>query len=365
MHNNSLSWVILAGGRASRMGGNDKGLLMLRDKTLVETVYSRLSNQIELIRINANRNQSTYSKLAEVHSDQIDGFQGPLAGIHASLNLSDTQWIGFTPCDTPNIPDDLVRRLSANLDSKVDVYVAHDGKHAQPVFSVWNKRALPKLESFLQAGDRKIKLLLDRCNTQYIDFSDKPETFINLNTPEELTQFGNEMQRPTLPLLGFAAYSGTGKTTLLEAILPKIKAHGVRVAVLKHAHHDFDLDTPGKDSYRLRKAGADQMLIASGNRHVLFTETPDKEENFEYLLNMFDHSKLDLILVEGCKTLSFPKIELHRDEVGKPWLYNQDPDIIAIAADVKVDSALPQLDINDIDGISEFVITYVNQFNKG
>jgi molybdopterin molybdotransferase len=172
------------------------------------------------------------------------------------------------------------------------------------------------------------------------------------------------MTMPNLPLLGFAAYSGTGKTTLLEAILPIIRSAGIRVAVLKHAHHDFDLDTPGKDSYRLRKAGADQMLVASGNRHVLFTETPEKEESFEYLLNMFDHSKLDLILVEGCKTLSFAKIELHRVSVGKPWLYPVDGDIIAIAADTQVDSDLPQIDINDIDGISNFVIDYVKKYKK-
>ncbi|GLO60980.1 hypothetical protein MACH09_14880 [Vibrio sp. MACH09] len=170
---------------------------------------------------------------------------------------------------------------------------------------------------------------------------------------------------PNLPLLGFAAFSGTGKTTLLEALLPVIKKQGIRVAVLKHAHHDFDLDTPGKDSYRLRKAGADQMLVASGQRHVLFTETPQQEESFEYLLNMFDHSKLDLILVEGCKSLSFDKIELHREAVGKPWLYQDDSNIIAIAADTKVDSKLPQMDINDINTIAQFVVEYVANFNKG
>lgn len=170
---------------------------------------------------------------------------------------------------------------------------------------------------------------------------------------------------PNLPLLGFAAFSGTGKTTLLEALLPVIKKQGIRVAVLKHAHHDFDLDTPGKDSYRLRKAGADQMLVASGQRHVLFTETPQQEESFEYLLNMFDHSKLDLILVEGCKSLSFDKIELHREAVGKPWLYQDDSNIIAIAADTKVGSKLPQMDINDINTIAQFVAEYVAKFNKG
>ncbi len=169
-------------------------------------------------------------------------------------------------------------------------------------------------------------------------------------------------QRPNLPLLGFAAYSGTGKTTLLEALIPKLTAAGLRLGVLKHAHHNFDVDVPGKDSYRLRKAGASQMLIASRNRHVLMTETPDAEAEFEYLLMRFDSEQLDVILVEGCKNIAFPKIELHRKELDKPWLYHYDTNIIAIAADELVDSKLPQLDINDLESIAQFVIHYVDSY---
>ncbi|MFA0232613.1 molybdopterin-guanine dinucleotide biosynthesis protein B, partial [Vibrio sp. 10N.261.45.A7] len=112
-------------------------------------------------------------------------------------------------------------------------------------------------------------------------------------------------QRPNLPLLGFAAYSGTGKTTVLEALLPLLTDAGLKVGVLKHAHHDFDVDKPGKDSYRLRKAGANQMLIASRNRHVMMTETPEAEADFDYLLTRFNTNTLDLILVEGCKNIAF------------------------------------------------------------
>ncbi|MEZ9232727.1 bifunctional molybdopterin-guanine dinucleotide biosynthesis adaptor protein MobB/molybdopterin molybdotransferase MoeA [Vibrio amylolyticus] len=172
------------------------------------------------------------------------------------------------------------------------------------------------------------------------------------------------MQRELhLPLLGFAAYSGTGKTTLLEALLPKLVEAGIRVGVLKHAHHDFDVDKPGKDSHRLRKAGASQMLISSRNRHALMTETPESEAEFDYLLTRFDAAKLDLILVEGCKNIAFPKIELHREEVGKPWLYPHDNNIVAIAADTKVDSPLPQININDLEGICQYILDYVADHN--
>ncbi|ENM5932609.1 bifunctional molybdopterin-guanine dinucleotide biosynthesis adaptor protein MobB/molybdopterin molybdotransferase MoeA [Vibrio mimicus] len=171
-------------------------------------------------------------------------------------------------------------------------------------------------------------------------------------------------QRPNLPLLGFAAYSGTGKTTLLEALLPKLTAAGLRIGLLKHAHHDFDVDKPGKDSYRLRKAGASQMLIASRNRHALMTETPDAEAEFDYLLTRFDAEKLDVILVEGCKNIAFPKIELHRAEVGKPWLYPHDENIIAISADETIETALPQMNINDLDAIADFVLDYVEKWHE-
>ncbi len=165
-----------------------------------------------------------------------------------------------------------------------------------------------------------------------------------------------------IPILGFAAYSGTGKTTLLEALLPKLTEAGLCIGMLKHAHHNFDVDQPGKDSHRLRKAGASQMLISSRNRFALMTETPESESEFDYLLTRFDEDKLDVVLVEGCKNIAFPKIELHREEVGKPWLHPNDDNIIAIASDSgELDSELPQMNINDLEAIAQFVIQYVQE----
>ncbi len=196
MTKNNLSWTILAGGRSSRMGGNDKGLLSLNDKRLIEIILDKLRQQTDVITINANRNMDVYSEFAPVVCDKISGFQGPLAGIHAALSGCDTQWVGFTPCDTPNIPPDLVKRFTHSLNRQVDIYVAHDGKRLQPVFSVWNRNILNKLERFLETGDRKIILLFDLCTVEYIDFSDIPETFVNLNTPQELESYLSTSTHP-------------------------------------------------------------------------------------------------------------------------------------------------------------------------
>ncbi len=163
------------------------------------------------------------------------------------------------------------------------------------------------------------------------------------------------------PVLGFCAYSGTGKTTLLTKLLPLLKAEGLRIAVIKHAHHLFDIDQPGKDSYQLREAGADQMVIASRRRIAAITEfrTERSEPDLKEALACVDSRQLDLILVEGFKAEPFPKIELHRASLGKPLMYPHDPDIIAIASDIPVDAAdpvLPQLDLNDPAAIARFVL---------
>ncbi|MEZ8944208.1 molybdenum cofactor guanylyltransferase MobA [Vibrio sp. 10N.222.54.B12] len=184
------SWVILAGGQASRMGGKDKGLVELNGSPLIQYVIDKLSQQDVSITINANRNLESYQAFAPVVSDSFPDYPGPLGGIHAGLKNATTDWVGFVPCDSPQISDDLVQRFCAAVKEDSDILVAHDGEFKQPVFTLFHKRVLPKLEAFLERGDRKIILLYKECVTEYVDFSDAPNCFVNLNTPEELTQFG-------------------------------------------------------------------------------------------------------------------------------------------------------------------------------
>ena len=169
-----------------------------------------------------------------------------------------------------------------------------------------------------------------------------------------------EIGKHSVPVVGIAAYSGTGKTTLLKKLLPLLKAQGLRVGVVKHAHHDFDIDQPGKDSYELRHAGASQMLVGSRQRWALMVETdlPEEPRLADLMVHLLP-DELDLILVEGFKPEQIPKIEIHRPSRGKPLLAGNDTSIVAIATDEPTveTTQLPILDLNDPSTVADFIVT--------
>ena len=166
------------------------------------------------------------------------------------------------------------------------------------------------------------------------------------------------IESPT-PILGFAAYSGTGKTTLLTKIIPLLKDRNIRLGIIKHAHHEFDIDQPGKDSYKLRKAGAERMLIASSKRWALMVENEanDPEPSLQALIDELNAKSLDLILVEGFKHENYPKIELHRSDLNKEFMHPNDSSILAVATDTDQGDNIPirQLDINSPSQIVTFI----------
>ena len=166
-----------------------------------------------------------------------------------------------------------------------------------------------------------------------------------------------------VPVVGFAAWSGTGKTTLIARILPLLRERDLRVGVVKHAHHTFDIDYPGKDSYELRKAGASQMLVGSRQRWALICETPEAEDEpaLAELMDRLLTDELDLILVEGFKPENMPKIELHRPSLGKPLLFPKDSSVIALCTDepIERDVPLPTFDLNQPTQIADFLLATV------
>ncbi|WP_263080497.1 molybdopterin-guanine dinucleotide biosynthesis protein B [Endozoicomonas sp. Mp262] len=169
---------------------------------------------------------------------------------------------------------------------------------------------------------------------------------------------------PTPPVIGFAAYSGTGKTTLLEKVIPVLSKKGLNIGLIKASHHRIDLDKPGKDSYRLRQAGASQLLLSTPDHSICFTrqKSAEKEPELEEQLRLMNHDEIDLIIVEGFRDAAIPKIELHRQAVDKPFLFKSDTNIIAIATDQLVSEApakLIQLDINMPEAVADFIIHFI------
>jgi molybdopterin-guanine dinucleotide biosynthesis protein A len=184
----NLTGVILAGGRATRMGGQDKGLLLLNDKCMIEYVIAALRPQVGKVLISANRNQSRYAELTgcPVLADSFGHYEGPLAGMATCLRESQTDYVLFVPCDSPLLTSQLAERLYGSLmRASAEVCVADDGNRSHLVFALLKRSLLANLLAFLETGERKVGHFVAQQVLARADFSDVPETFLNINTPAE------------------------------------------------------------------------------------------------------------------------------------------------------------------------------------
>ena len=186
-----VTGIVLAGGLGRRMGGVDKGLQMLRGRPMIAWVLERLAPQASEIIINANQNLEQYRGFGKpVVSDEIGGFAGPLAGLHAGLKTARHAYVVTVPCDSPFLPVDLVARLFAALEERgADLAVAKTGDQPHPVFSLCRRGLLPHLTEFLQGGGRKIDRWYASLKVIEVSFDDEAEAFSNINTPDELKSF--------------------------------------------------------------------------------------------------------------------------------------------------------------------------------
>ncbi|OVZ79961.1 molybdenum cofactor guanylyltransferase MobA [Yersinia kristensenii] len=181
----NITGVILAGGRSSRMGGHDKGLISLHDNPLFQYVIDRLKPQVNYLLINANRHQDIYQESGiPVISDIITGFLGPLAGMHAGLSHSATEWVVFAPCDVPALPGNLVSQLWQGKRQALAAY-AHDGERAHPTFALMHISLKARLAEYLANGDRKLMIFMESINAQSVIFNGQSDQFSNLNTPAD------------------------------------------------------------------------------------------------------------------------------------------------------------------------------------
>ena len=306
----------------------------------------------------------------------MGGFQGPLAGMASALEAAATEFVLFVPCDSPLVVASLGPRLHAALAERgADIAVAHDGKRMHPVFVLVRRTVRSGLVDFLARGERKIDRWFAEEKTAVVDFSDLPDMFLNVNREDDRSRLearlaarpgdgsaaaGRNPKRRRPPVVGFAGYSGSGKTTLATAVVRALTEAGVRVAAVKHAHHEFDIDRPGKDSYELRRAGAVQTLIGSRRRWALVTETDlRREPTLDELVDRLDWKSVDIVLVEGFKHAEVRKIAVGR---GAETPLVDDPFVVAVAtpraegsAGAAADTgapALPRLDLDRPDQVA-------------
>lgn len=183
-----ITGVILAGGRARRMGGEDKGLIEVNGRPMIDYVIRALRPQVSDLLINANRHMDKYAALGncQVVEDETGDFVGPLAGMASAMRHCRTRFLLAVPCDSPLIAHDLAERLYDALDkNNASISSVHDGERLQPVFALLNRELLPRIHEYLQAGNRKIDTWYETQRFAIADFSDQPDMFLNINTPQE------------------------------------------------------------------------------------------------------------------------------------------------------------------------------------
>lgn len=368
-----VTGLVLAGGRGQRFGGRDKGLIEVSGRPLIAHVLARFAPQVDTVLISANRHLDRYARYGyPVIADEYGDFPGPLAGVASGLAHCRSPLLAVVPCDAPLLPPNLVQRLHAALERHAaEVALAQVDGVEQPVFALLRAALANSAASALARGERGLLAWYRRQRCVAVAFDDS-DAFCNLNTPADCANAGALIERAAAQaaprVLGVVGYGGSGKTTLLVRVLPRLLARGLRLGVLKHSHHRFDIDYPGKDSYELRAAGAACVMIASAHRTALICERrPASEPELTTLLRDFEDRDLDLVLVEGFRDTRFPKIEVHRraGEASTPHglLSVDDDSIIALVTDAEIDAprSIPRLHIDDIDAIATFIMIHCAQ----
>ena len=315
-----LPGVILAGGRATRMGGGDKGLRVVAGRTLLAHVIARLGPQCGPLAINANGDPARLAGFGlPVLPDSLPDYPGPLAGVLAGLDWAETLGapaIITAAADTPFLPTDLALRLIAAAGpSGLALAASPDATgtlQRHPTFGLWPVALRHDLRAALEGGLRKIVRWTDLHQAGTAAFGATPfDPFFNVNTPEDLA-LAERLLNPQR-VWGVTGWKNTGKTGLTERLVAHFTGQGLTVSTIKHAHHDADIDRPGTDSFRHRAAGAREVILSSPRRWALMHEAAGAPEP-----SLADHlarlAPVDLVLVEGHKAAPHAKIETHRPD---------------------------------------------------
>lgn len=355
----AISAAVLAGGKSSRMR-TTKAFLEVGGKPVIARIIAELAPRFDEVLIVTNESERYAGFPARVVTDVIPG-RGPLSGIHAALCHAANPSVFVTACDLPFLSGMLAHSLADMLNG-YDCAVPVIHNYVEPLYAVYSRVCIPHIEACLDEGRRKVVDLLSRVRVKYIQESDiaapVSQTFFNINYPHEWAQAraiarhgGTPPKLP--PFICITGASGTGKTVLVTRLVTALReTYGLRVGTIKHAPHGADLAVEGTDSWRHFNSGARTAAVITPHEVVAMQRT-DKELPLEdVLLNVTD---VDLVLVEGYKTMAYPKIILNAGAVERI----NTAGVVAVAG-----NAIPGLDVpcynrNDVSGLARAIVDYL------
>lgn len=374
--------VLLCGGLSTRMGTN-KAFLPFGEYTMIEYQVRRFRPNFEKIYLSVPKMTDFWMQLAArldctAIPDRVEKI-GPLGGLYSCLSAVTEDLLFFTPVDAPftstNAALTICRTLEQAIETNPSKYACvlkHPTRGMQPLSAAYAKTCLPVIEHMIQAENYRLRQLLTPEHTVISDILVPQEHFYNMNDMPSYyhalqmlaekqpalfpPDFISQSDQP-IPYVSFSAKSGTGKTTYLEKLVACLKEKGLRIALIKHDAHGFELDQPGKDSYRLREAGVDTMILSGPDQTVQISRHTAGEPSLKQLLSSI-HG-VDLILIEGYKFGAQPKIQLLRKGYSERPVGNPE-NTIAYVADFPYDpvpSDLPVFDLNDPQDLAEYLVS--------
>lgn len=372
--------VILCGGKSSRMG-TDKTFLPFGTDSLLNYQIKRFRPYFDQIYLSVQDKQdkafdySTYCGCREI-PDLYPGI-GPIGGLYSCLTEIPEDIIYFNAVDTPFSSAQLASELCRDLTEHPEYSICllkNPAGEIQPLQGAYTKSILPKIKELIQNKRYALRGIFDSFPPHIYDAFHKEEQFFNMNDPQSYylglqmlaqkapgnfpAQFSGTDGCGKIPALSFTAKSGTGKTTYLEKLLPLLKKQGLKIAVLKHDAHGFQMDKPGKDSYRLTQAGADHMILTSRDQTAAIFTHPAENPDLKFLLSKVRH--VDFILTEGYKLEKMPKIELLRKGYNEVLTSNPE-NLLAVICDFPFETDLPVFPLNAPEEIVPFLMQYIRE----
>jgi molybdopterin-guanine dinucleotide biosynthesis protein B/molybdopterin-guanine dinucleotide biosynthesis protein len=346
-----VTGVLLAGGASTRMG-RDKANLVLDELPLYVRVQRALAAVCGKLLIAGDR-PDLVSSACPVFADSFPG--SSLGGLHTALKNADSDWVLVLPCDLPYPSPRLLHSLLAQRGPDIDAVVPRHPQGSEPLIACYRRTVLPIVEEQLMAGNLRLTALLDRLRVAWLEPDQLPpgwrRALRNLNTVED---FAALCEPP--PAVTFIARSGTGKTTLVEKVISELVRRGWTIGGLKHDAHRFEIDHEGKDTWKMTRAGATVTAICSPAKQAVIRQHELEPPVEELIAREF--GGVDLVITEGFKHSSLPKIEVHRAALGMPLLSRgdlHDPLLQAVVSDESLDLDVPCFDLNDPYRLVDFL----------